>query len=162
MFAENYKIVPVISDRDLTDGAVMLCDSINMSGFHKALFIVGLQTLGTANPDFTVYAAASDAGTTYKPPFKYTKGSAAAGAAGADIYAAWTSVDPGALVTLAHATDDNKTLLIEVLASDMKGYNWLTLSFEDTATAAAGNVQAHAILIPRYKGGVNVAASALV
>ena len=157
MLAESVKVITVYSDQDLSAAATMPGTSIDMSLYHDCLFVVGLQTLGEANPDFTVYAGATSGATTAKIPFKYTLASAAFGAAGASTYAAWTTKDPAGNVTLAHASDDNKTLLISVDAKSMGGYRYLTLQFEDTAIGATGNVQAHAILTPRYKAGVDKA-----
>lgn len=152
MLAEKYKFVPVLSDQDLNAAATMPGDSINMANFHKATFIVGLQTLGGANCEFGVYGGATDGACTTFVPFKYAYGGAAAGSADCDVLAAWT--DATALVAIAHASKDNFMLIVEVDASEMAAtHKWLTFRFEDTPTGSTGNAQVHAILEPRFKGG---------
>lgn len=159
MLSENYKIVPVLSDQDLNAGATMSGDSINMANFHHATFIVGLQTLGGADPTVGVYCGATDGACTTFVPFKYAYGSAAAGSANCDVLAAWT--DATAVVTIANASKDNFTLIIEVDATQMEsGQNWLTIQFADPSTGATGNVQVHAVLVPRYTGNVSITALA--
>ena len=158
MFSENFKIVPVLSDLDLSGtDAGMPGDSINMSNFHKATFIVGLQTLGGANPTVGVYSGASDAACTTFCNFNYAYGSAAAGAASCDVLAAWTEAT--GVVTIAHASKDNFMLIIEVDAAMMVStHKWLTIQFADPSTGATGNVQVHAILKPRFGNNVSVTA----
>ena len=158
MLAENFKIVPILSDLDLTTGALMPGDSINMARFHKATFIVGLQTLGGGDPTVAVYSGASDAAVTTIVPVKYAYGSAAAGAANCDVLADWT--DTSAVITIAHASKDNFMLIIEVDGAAMAaGHNWLTIQFADPATTSTGNVQVHAVLQSRF--GENQSVTAL-
>jgi hypothetical protein len=157
MLSEKYKIVPILSDQDLNGAATMAGDSINMSGFHRATFIVGLQTLAGANPDFGVYSGVTDGACTTFVPFNYTYGTAATGATNSDLLTGWTKAT--ALVTIAHASKDNFMLLVEVDAAEMaNGHKWLTFRFEDTATGATGNAQVHAILTPRYANALPVTA----
>jgi hypothetical protein len=147
--SERFKIIPVLSDQDLNAGATMSGDSINMKNFHRATFIVGLQTLGGADPTVGVYSGASDGTCTTFVPFDYAYGSAAAGSASCDVLAAWTNAT--AVVTIANASKDNFMLIIEVDAAAMgAGHNWLTIQFADPSTGATGNVQVHAVLQPRY------------
>jgi hypothetical protein len=157
--AEEKKIVPVASDMDVSGSATNPCDSINMKGYHRATFIVNLQTLGGADLHCKVYSGATDAALTSALTFHYAFAGAATGSAGCDVLAAdSTSAD----LTIAHATYDNYMLVIEVDASDMDIANseeWLTLSFPDDATGATGNLSAVAILEPRYTG--NLSATAL-
>ena len=75
MLTENFKIVPILSDQDLNAGATMSGDSINMANFHRATFIIGLQTLGGADPTVGVYCGATDGACTTFVPFKYAYGS---------------------------------------------------------------------------------------
>jgi hypothetical protein len=158
MLCENYKIVPVLSDNDMNVGDPTASgDSINMSAYHEATFIVGLQTLGGANPTVGVYSGATDGACTTFVPFRYAYGSAATGSASADVLAAWTKAV--AVVTIAHASKDNFMLIIEVDAAEMaSGHKWLTLQFGDPSTGATGNVQVHAILKPRFGSNVSVTA----
>jgi len=150
-FIENYKVVPVLSDQDLTGtDAGMPGDSINMKGYHRCTFLVGLQTLGGATATVAVYSGATDGALTSALTFRYAFGGAAAGSASCDVLAAW---DTSALLSLTHGTYDNYMLLIDVKAEEMdtaNNENWLTIVFLDTATGATGNVQVHAILEPRY------------
>ena len=157
--AENFKIVPVLSDQDLTGAAVMPGDSINMKNFHNCTFIVNFQALGGAAIYVKVYSGATDAAVTSALTFKYAFGSAATGSATADVLAATST---SANLSVAHATYDNYMLVIEVDASDMDIANaeeWLTIQFEDTDTGATGNVSVVAILEPRYTS--NLSATAL-
>lgn len=150
MFLEKYKIVPVGSDIDLNAAAANDCDSINMANYHRATFVVGLQTLGNSAIYVALYSGATDGAKTSALTFRYALGSAAAGSANCDVLAAWST---SAMLTVAHATYDNYTLVIDIDASEMdldNNENWLTLSFLDTDTGATGNVQVHAILEPRY------------
>lgn len=157
MLAEKYKFVPVLSDGDLNADATLSCKSINMKNFHAATFIVGLQTLGGANPTIGVYSGATDAACTTIVPFKYAYGGAATGSASCDVLAAWT--DATDVVTIAHASKDNYMLILEVEADKMTdGHNWLTVQFADPSTGSTGNVQVHAILIPRFTSALSATA----
>lgn len=166
MFAEKYKIVPIGSDIDLSSAANNDCDSINMKGFHKATFIIGLQTLGGANIYVALYSGATEGALTTAVPFRYALGGAVTGTAVAgstascDVLAAWASTTTAApTFAVAHATYDNYTMIVEVDAAEMTlGHNWLTMSFLDTLTGATGNVQVHAILEPRYTGNRSLTA----
>ncbi|HUV58952.1 MAG TPA: hypothetical protein VMW09_02450 [Desulfatiglandales bacterium] len=156
---EMYHIVPILSDQDLTGAAAMSGDSINMSKYHHCTYIVGFQDLDVAPIYVLVYSGATDGAKTSALTFNYAFGGAAAGSANCDVYAAWAT---SANLSVAHATYDNYTLLIEVPAAIMdiaNGEKWLTIVFADTDTNATGNVQVHAILHPRYGGS---AISALV
>lgn len=158
LLAENFKIVPVMSAGNLDAGATLDTDSINMKNYHRATFIIGLQTLGGADPVLTVNSGATDGAITSALTFRYAFGSAAAAAANCDVLAAWTQA---ATLTIAHATYDNYMLIVEIDAVDMDMANaeeWLTLRF--TCGAATGLVQIHAILDPRYTQNVSESALA--
>jgi hypothetical protein len=158
-FPEMYKVVTVGSDLDLNSAAAVDCDSINMKNFHRATFLVNLQTLAGASADLKVYSGATDGAKTSALTFKYAFGGAAQGTADCDVLAAETSA---AVIELTHGTYDNYMLVVEVDAVDMdrdNSENWLTMTFEDTDTGATGNVSVFAILEPRYTG--NRSASAL-
>ena len=158
LLAEQKKIVPVMSDGDLNAGAILDTDSINMKNYHRATFVIGLQTMGGADPVMTVYSGATDGACTSALTFRYAFGSAAQATALCDVLAAWTQA---ATLTIAHATYDNYMLIVEIDAVDMDVANaeeWLTLRF--TCGAATGNVQIHAILDPRYTQNVSESALA--
>jgi len=159
MFSENFKIVPISSDKDFNVGdPTANGDSINMANYHKATFIVGLQTLGGANMTIGLYSGATDGACTTFVPFNYAYGSAATGTADCDVLAAWTKAT--AVVTIAHASKDNYMLILEVDAAEMAStHKWLTIQYGDPSTGATGNCQVHAILKPRF--GSNVSVSAL-
>jgi len=155
MISENYKIVPVASDlpMDVTTSG----DSINMSGYHKATFILGYQTLGGASTTLALWSGAAAGNLTSVVTFNYAWMSAAAPDEDCDVLGAWTS---GTGLTVTHGTYSNYTLIIEVDASAMdvaNGEEWLTIVSTDP-TGATGNVQIHAILEPRYSGGQSVTA----
>lgn len=158
--AEEYKIVPIASDMDVSGSATNPCDSINMKNYHSATFIVNLQTLGGAALYCKLYSGATDGALTSALTFRYAFGGAAAGSANCDVLAAWAT---SANLSIAHATYDNYMLVIEIDASDMdldNNENWLTLSFPDTDTGATGNLSCVAILKPRYTGNRSVTALA--
>jgi len=155
MLSEKFKIVPVASDLDMS--STTSGDSINMKNYHKATFILGFQTLGTASATITLYSGATDGALTSALTFNYAWMSAAAAAANCDVLAAWTS---GASVTVTHGTYSNYTLVIEIDAAAMdndNAENWLTIVSTDPGTAT-GNVQIHAILEPRYAEGQSATA----
>lgn len=159
MLAETHKIVPILSDGDLNAGATLSCDSINMKNFHRATFLVQMQTLGGAANYVLLYSGATTGALTSALTFRYAFGSAAAGSATADVLADWST---SANLSVAHATYDGYLLVIDIKASEMdmaNDENWLTLSFADTDTGSTGNVAAIAILEPRYTG--NQSATAL-
>lgn len=149
MLWEKLKFVPVLSDQDLTDAANMDGDSINMSEYHSATFLVSIQDLGGAAPSFLLYSGATDAAMTSALTFNYALGSAAQGTALCDVLGANAT---SASLSLAHATYDNYMLLMHVDASDMdvaNGENWLTFRITDPG-GCTGNVSVTAILEPRY------------
>lgn len=152
MLAEQFKIVPVLSDGDLNAEVTLDASSINMKGYHHATFIVGLQTLAGASATLEVYSGATPGACTTALTVNYAFGGAAQGSANSDVLAAWTSA---AVVTLTHTTYDNYMLIIEVPATAMdlaNKHSWLTLRITDPG-GATGNAQVHAILKPRYAKG---------
>ena len=61
LVAECMKIVPVLSDLDLTGtDASMPADSINMRTLNRATFLINLQTLGGASATVKVFSGATD------------------------------------------------------------------------------------------------------
>ncbi|HPJ96853.1 MAG TPA: hypothetical protein PK022_06050 [Syntrophales bacterium] len=147
MLAEKLKIVPVMNSANVSTGAD--CDSINMSGFHKATFIF---TFGAVTTDITITPkSGASAGTkTTAVPSVYAAGGAAIGTAVAastascDVLAAWTATST--TVTLSAAS--NKFLVVEFDAAAMTdGEEWLTLT---VAADSAGICHCVAILEPRY------------
>ena len=155
--SEVYHVVPVLSDLDLTTGATMSGDSINMKGFHSAMFIVNCQDLGVASCSAYLYSGATDAALTSALTFNYAWASAAAAAASCDVLAAYTSA---AVVTLTHGTYDNYMLIMEINAAAMdldNNENWLTFVVTDPG-GATGNLSCHAVLVPRYKSNVHLTA----
>ncbi len=156
--AEQFKIVPVLSDQDLNAAATMPGDSINMKGFHHCTFLVNFQTIGGAANYVKVYSGATDGAATSALTFHYAFGGAATGSASSDVLAAWAT---SANLSVAHATYDNYLLVIEVPAASMDLANneeWLTIQFEDTDTGATGNVSVVAVLQPRYSNNRSVTA----
>ena len=148
MLAEKFKIVPVMNSADVSTGTD--CDSINMSGFHKATFIF---TFGAVTTDITITpkSGATEGTKTTAVPSKYAAGGAVIGTAVAgstascDVLAAWTSTST--TVTLAAAS--NKFLVVEFDAAAMTdGEEWLTLT---VAAGTGGICHGVAILEPRYK-----------
>lgn len=159
MIAEDFKIVPVLSDLDLsTADDTMPGDSINMKSYHRACYLINLQTLAGASAVCKVFSGDTDGALTSALTFRYAFTTAAKGGTGADVLLAWTAASS---VVLTHGTYDNFMLVIDVLASEMDTANdeeWLTLDFQDPDTGATGNLSAVAILTPRYPGNCSVTA----
>jgi len=161
MLTENYHIVQVLSDLNLTDAdATMPGDSINMENFHSCCFIVNCQDLDVASCTCRVFSGATDGNLASAVTFNYAWATAAAAGVDCDVLLAWTSA---ALVTMTFGTYDNYMLIIEVEAAAMDlatggGEEWLTIDFQDPTTGATGNVSVIAILTPRYKENVHVTA----
>src|SRR4030042_5057393 len=149
MLSENIKWGPVMNSADITTSAD--CDSINMSEYHKAVFLF---TFGTVTTDITVTpkCGASEGAKTTAVPSKYAAGGAAIGTAVAgsasscDVLAAWTAT----ATTCSLLAASNKFLVVEIDASAMdlaNGYEWLTLTL---TPATGGLVHCVAGLVPRY------------
>jgi len=149
MFAENFKIVPVMNSADVSTGAD--CDSINMAGFHKATFIF---TFGAVTTDITITpkTGTTEGTKTTAVPSRYAAGGAAIGTAVAastascDVLAAWTATSTTVPLTAA----SNKFLVVEIDADDITNtHNWLTLT---VAAGTSGICHCVAILSARQTG----------
>jgi len=148
-FAEQYKVVPVGHALDIS--STVDSDSINMKGFHKATFIITIDTLGTASSVLTVNSGATDGAITSALYFDYAFGGAAIASADCDVLAATTNANT---LSITYGTYSDYMLVVEVDASAMDTANeeeWLTLRFTDPGTAT-GTVDVIAILDPRYTG----------
>jgi len=162
MLAENYKIVPIYNEYDLTtDDTTMPSDSWNMKNYHHATIILQYTGLGTQSTWCYVKSGTTAAALTSDVYFNYAFGGAATGtavagsAASCDVLAAWgTTSSTTAYVTVTHATYINSMLVIEVDAAAMDLANneeWMTVNHTDNTTGATGHVTGFAILQPRYK-----------
>ena len=154
-FAERFKVVPVGHALDLS--STVDTDSINMKGYHKAVFIITIDTLGTASSVLTVNSGATDGAIDSALYFDYAFGSAAIGSASCDVLAATTNA---ATLTITYGTYSDYMLVVEVDGSNMDTANeeeWLTLRFTDPGTAT-GTVDVIAILYPRYPSNQSVTA----
>ena len=149
MLAEKLKIVPVMNSADVSTGTD--CDSINMSGYHKATFIF---TFGAVTTDITITpkSGATEGTKTTAVPSRYAAGGAvigtavAASTASCDVLAAWTATS----TTVPLAAASNKMLVIEFDAASMtEGEEWLTVT---VAAGTGGICHCVAILEPRYSG----------
>lgn len=154
MLSENYKIVPVAKEIDIS--GTVYTDSINMKNFHKATFMFILNTLGTASATLTVNSGTSDAACTSALYFNYAFGGAAVGTAVAgstascDVLAAWANA---ATLTLTYGTYSNFMLVVEISAASMDLANneeWLTCKFVE-GSSGTGTVSGFAVLEPRYQ-----------
>ena len=149
MLSEMKKIVPVmIQPANFAD---VDCDSIDMSGFHKATFIFNFGTCGSAVTVKPESGASAGTSTTAVPSI-YALGGAAIGtavatstsAASCDVLGAWATT-----ATTVVSTATTKMLIIEIDAANMTdGEDWLTLNVGGTDLIAS----AVAILEPRYTG----------
>ena len=143
-FNEQYKIVPIFADTDLSGGATG--DSINMKNYHSACFVfLSSTTDWTAGPDVILYSGATDGATTTAMTMAYRYGSAAVGSATSDVLSAWAS---SAEVALG-ADEEGYMYIFEVEAAEMTdGHDWLTIVLDSDASAGEGFCIA--ILTPRY------------
>ena len=150
MLSENIKWVPVMNSADVSTGTD--CDSINMSEYHKAVFLF---TFGTVTTDitFTPKCGATEGAKTTAVATRYAAGGAVIGtavagsAASCDVLAAWTA----SRTTISLTAASNKFLVMEIDASAMdltNKYEWLTV----TVAAGTGGI-CHCVvgLIPRYQ-----------
>jgi len=143
-FCEQYKIVPVFADADLSDGVTG--DSICMKNYHSACFVfLSTTTDWTAGPDVILNSGATDGAETTAMTVNYRSGSAAVGSATSDVLGVWAS---SAEVALG-ADEEGYMYVFEVEASEMTdGHDWLTISLD--SDASAGIATCVAILKPRY------------
>lgn len=153
-FAEEYKIVPVLTSANI--GASTDCDSIDMSKYHRATFIV---TCGATTGDvtFTSTSGATEGAKTAAVPLKYALGGAAIGTAVAGSTASCDVLGAtGSHASAIALTCTTKMVVIQIDAASMTlGHKWLTL----TCAATAGILHVVAILEPRFTG--NRSATAL-
>jgi hypothetical protein len=153
MLAERFKVVPLMNSANVSTGAD--CDSIDMSGFHKATFLFSFGTV-TTDIVITPMSGVSETAKTTAVPSYYAAGGAIIGTAVAgssascDVLAAWTYTATTVPLTAA----SNKFLVVEIKAADMtSGHDWLTLT---VAAGTSGICYCVAILIPRYSGNRSV------
>lgn len=149
MFSENAKIVPLMNSANVSTGAD--CDSIDMSGFHKATFLFTFGTV-TTNIVITPKSGISEGTKTNAVPSQYAEGGAVIGTAvvastaSCDVLAAWTATATTVPLTAA----SNKFLVVEIDAKAItQGDSWLTLT---VAAGTSGICHCVAILEPRYTG----------
>lgn len=143
--SEKYKIVGLGTSADFTGG--FTADSINMSQYHSVMFVLTFGAITGAGPFVLTIKSGASAGTqTTAETFAYRYGSAAQGAATADVYTAWAT---SAGLNMVVATLTTRCFIAEIEASAITaGQTWLTLAFDNGADA--GLVGAIAILTPRY------------
>lgn len=151
--ASKKKIVPVLRYGDLNAGATLDTDSIKMSKYSRATFLVQFHAIAVADSTLRVYSGATDGAATSALTFKYAFGSAAQGTALCDVLAAAST---SSALTIENATHDNFLLVVEVDAADMDTANdeeWLTLRISDDVGGGGqtGNVTVIAVLEPRYQ-----------
>lgn len=152
-FASKFHLVPVINSADINAGVDG--DSINMGKAHRCTFVLMFGAL-VGDAVLTVYSGATDGAKTSALTFAYALGSAAVGAASADVLG---TPSTSAALTLTAATYQNKMLVIEVEASEMDLANneeWLTISISNAADS--GICEAVAIVEVRYQDGTTVTA----
>jgi hypothetical protein len=143
--SEKYKIVGLGTSADFNAG--FTADSINMENYHSAMFILTFGAITGAGPFVLTIKSGASAGTqTTAETFAYRYGSAAQGAATADVYTAWAT---SAGLSLVVATLTTRCLIAEIEAAAITdGQPWLTLALDGGADS--GLVGAVAILTPRY------------
>jgi len=150
--SETHGIVYVLKPGDHAAGVDG--DSFKMVNFAHATFILQTATL-TDNAVLTVKSGATAGAKTTSETFYYRLASADQAAASADVYAAETEATT---LTLTAATYDNRTLILEVNASELTtDQEWLTLNI--SSDASAFNASCIAILSgPRYAEGATAIA----
>lgn len=143
--SEEYKVVGLGTSADFNAG--FTADSINMSKFHSAMFVLTFGAITGAGPFILTIKSGVSAGTqTTAETFAYRYGSAAMGSATADVYTGWATSSSLSLVV---ATLTTRCLIAEIEASAMTANQpWLTLALDGGADS--GLVGAVAILVPRF------------
>jgi hypothetical protein len=152
--AETLKIVPVLVSANV--GADADFDSIDMSNYHRATFVITCGAF-TGNGTFTAFSGATEGTKTTAVPFRHALGGAAIGTAAAGsvascdvLGAAVNDADGSAAITCT-----TRMVIIEVAAAQMAvGHKWLTLN----VAATAGIAHVVAYLEPRYSGERSVTA----
>jgi hypothetical protein len=148
MLAEKLKFVPIMNSANVSTGAD--CDSIDLSGYHKATLLF---TFGAVTTDITLTpkTGTSEGAKTNAIPTKYAAGGAVIGTAVADstascdVLAAWSD----STTTISLTAASNKFLVVEIdAASITAGDSWLTVT---VAAGSAGICHCVAILEPRYQ-----------
>lgn len=155
-FAENYKVVPVMTYADIS--STVVADSINMRDYRRCTFLFMIHAASAASATLTVASGATDGTADSGLAFDYAIGGAAIGTATAgsttscDVLAAKATAEITGIV-LTYGTYANKMLIVEVGAEKMDVDNeeeWLTATIT-TTTSVAGRVSCFAILEPRYQ-----------
>jgi len=143
--SEKYKVVGLGTSADFNAG--FTADSINMTNFHNVMFVLTFGAITGAGPFvLTIKSGASAGVQTTAETFAYRYGSAAQGAATADVYTAWAT---SAGLNMVVATLTTRCFIVEIEAAALTaGQPWLTLAFDGGADS--GLVGAVAILVPRY------------
>jgi hypothetical protein len=142
---EKFKVVGLGTSADFTGG--FTADSINMANYHSVMFVLTFGAITGAGPFVLTIKSGASAGTqTTAETFAYRYGSAAMGAASADVYTAWST---SAGLNMVVATLTERCFIAEIDASAITANQpWLTLAFDNGADS--GLVGATAILVPRY------------
>lgn len=148
---EEFKFIPVIASADISSGGTG--NSFCMKNYsHCCLIFTSETTNWGAGPDITVYEGATDGAKTSALTVPYRTASAAVGSASSDVFGAWQTA--AAEVALG-AEEEGYMVAIEFDAGDMTdGYDWITVSIDDDASAAGGGFSCLAILKPRYPQNV--------
>lgn len=143
--SEQYKVIGLGTSADFNAG--FIAESFDMTDFHSAMFVLTFGAIAGAGPVvLTVKSGASDGVQTTSETFYYRWGSAAMGAATADVYTTWASSSSLSLVV---ATLTTRCLIVEIEGSAITaGQPWLTLALDGGADS--GLVGGVAILTPRY------------
>jgi hypothetical protein len=159
-FVAYDNIVPVIVPQDIASTATS-SPYVDLRNANKAWFLVcfGLITSATTTDRevVTVEAATAEGGTEAAIAFRYRQ----AGAVGANTWGAVTTADTTG-VSLAPATDDNVTLLIEIDPDELAAndYRYARVVLTDTPDMTACLVAVYAILEARYKQTTHISATA--
>lgn len=141
---EENLIVYVLKPGD--HGAGVAGDSIDMTDYLHATFIVQFAAITDDVGDLTIKSGNADGTQTTSETFYYRLASAVQGATSADQYGAELS---STSLTLVAATYQNRTLICEVNTPELTaGQPFITFAFSADATAI--NASVVAILKPRY------------
>ena len=132
---ERFGVVFAIKPAD-HNAAGVDADSILLKLYRHISFVLQFGAL-TGDSVLKVYSGATDGAKTTAEPFDYRLADADQGAANADQYGDRTTVASASSgLTLAAATYDNRTLVVEVDVAELTAdQGWVTLEIDDTATA---------------------------
>ena len=160
-FSHGLKVVQLLAPQDITETATG-SSFVNVKKAHWVTFLVQFGVITGDSIDVTVEVAPvnTDTGTETACAFRYIK----TGAIDTNTYGTVTAVAAGSTVGMVAASDDNKTLIIDVDVADMQSAlatakYCRVLITPATTSVSACLVNAIAILEPVYPTSTHISDS---